>query len=96
MPSTTSTQAELQDQFLSIVTKGQEIALEAIKTMVDTIQSVTPKIPSVDIPFADQLPKPQEVVASGYEFAEKLLTSQRKFADEVVKTTSQLLPGDSK
>ena len=96
MPSTTSTQTELQDQFLSIVTKGQEIALDAIKTMVDTIQSVTPKIPSVDIPFADQLPKPQEVVASGYEFAEKLLTSQRKFASEVVKTTSQLLPGDSK
>ncbi|MFY9934385.1 MAG: hypothetical protein WAK82_40900 [Streptosporangiaceae bacterium] len=96
MPSTTSTQAELQDQFLSIVAKGQEITLDAIKTLVDTIQSVTPKIPSVDLPFADQLPKPQEVVASGYEFAEKLLSSQRKFADEIVKTTSQLLPGDSK
>jgi len=96
MPSTTSTQTELQDQFLSIVTKGQEITLDAIKTLVDTIQSVTPRIPSVDIPFADQLPKPQEVVASGYEFAEKLLTSQRKFANEVVKTTSQLLPGESK
>jgi hypothetical protein len=96
MPSTTSTQAEIQDQFLSIVTKGQEITLDAIKTVVDTLQSVTPKIPSVDIPFADQLPKPQEVVASGYEFAEKLLSSQRKFADELVKTTSQLLPGDSK
>ena len=91
-----STQTEIQDQFLSVVTKGQEIALEAIKTMVDTIQSVTPKIPNVDIPFADQLPKPQEVVASGYEFAEKLLSSQRKFADEIVKTTAQLLPGDSK
>jgi len=96
MPSTTSTQAEIQDQFLSIVTKGQEITLDAIKTVVDTLQSVTPKIPSVDIPFADQLPKPQEVVASGYEFAEKLLSSQRKFADELVKTASQLLPGDSK
>jgi hypothetical protein len=96
MPSATSTQAEIQDQFLSIVTKGQEITLDAIKTVVDTLQSVTPKIPSVDIPFADQLPKPQEVVASGYEFAEKLLSSQRKFADELVKTTSQLLPGDSK
>jgi hypothetical protein len=96
MPSTTSTQAELQDQFLSIVTKGQEATLDAIKTLVDTIQSVTPKIPSVDLPFADQLPKPQEVVASGYDFVEKLLSSQRKFADEFVKTTSQLLPGDSK
>jgi len=84
---------ELQDQFLSTVRKSQEIALEAIKTMVDTIQNITPKVPSVDLPFADKLPKPQEVVANGYDFAEKLLVSQRKFADEVVKATAVLLPG---
>ena len=85
---------ELQDQFLSTVRKSQEIALEAIKTMVDTIQNITPKVPSVDLPFADKLPKPQEVVASSYDFAEQLLTSQRKFADEVVKATAALLPGN--
>ncbi|HEX9527020.1 MAG TPA: hypothetical protein VF951_05950, partial [Streptosporangiaceae bacterium] len=72
----------------------QEIALEAIKTMVDTIQNITPKIPSVDIPFSDKLPTPHDVVASGYDFAEKLLTSQRKFADEVLKATAPLLPGN--
>jgi len=32
-------------------------------------------------------------VASGYDFAEQLLTSQRKFADEVVKATAPLMPG---
>jgi hypothetical protein len=90
-----TTQQELQDQFLSIVQKSQEIALEAIKTIVDTVQTITPKIPAVDVPFADKLPKPQEVVASGYDFAEKLLSNQRKFADEVVKTTAPLLPGNS-
>jgi hypothetical protein len=93
MPST-STQQELQDQFLSIVRKSQEIALEAIKSMVDTAATITPKIPSVDVPFADRLPKPQDVVASGYDFAEKLLSSQRKFADEVVKAAAPLLPGN--
>ena len=85
---------ELQDQFLSTVRRSQEIALEAIKTMVDTIQNITPKVPSVDLPFTDKLPKPQEVVASSYDFAEQLLTSQRKFADEVVKATAALLPGN--
>ena len=84
---------ELQDQFLSTVRKSQEIALETIKTMVDTIQNITPKVPSVDLPFADKLPKPQDVVASGYDFAEQLLASQRKFADEVVKATAPLMPG---
>jgi hypothetical protein len=84
---------ELQDQFLSTVRKSQEIALEAIRTMVDTIQNITPKLPSVDMPFSDKLPTPHDVVASGYDFAEKLLTSQRKFADDVVKATAPLLPG---
>ena len=93
--TTTTTQQELQDQFLSIVTKSQEMALDAIKSMVDTVQTITPRIPAVDVPFADRLPKPQDVVASGYDFAQKLLTSQRKFADEVVKATAPLLPGNS-
>ena len=68
MASTTSTQQELQDQFLATVRKSQEIALDAIRTMVDTIQTITPKVPSVDLPFADRLPRPQDVVASGYDF----------------------------
>jgi hypothetical protein len=85
---------ELQDQFLSIVSKSQEIALDAIKTTVETIQSITPKIPSVDVPFADRLPKPQDVVASGYDFAEKLLSSQRKFTTDVLQATKPLMPGN--
>ena len=92
MPSTT--QQELQDQFLSIVRKSQEMALDVIKSMVDSVQTITPKIPSVDVPFADRLPKPQDVVASGYDFAEQLLAIQRKFADEVVKAAAPLLPGN--
>jgi len=32
-------------------------------------------------------------VASGYDFAEQLLASQRKFAEEILKATSPLLPG---
>ena len=95
MVSTSTVTQDLQDQFLSTVRKSQEIALEAIKTMVGTIHNITPKMPSVDLPFSDKLPTPHEVVAGGYDFAEKLLTSQRKFADEVVKATTPLLPGKS-
>ena len=91
--ASTATQ-EMQDQFLSTVRRSQEMALDVIKTMVDTIQNITPKVPSVNMPFADKMPKPQDVVASGYDFAEQLLTSQRKFADEVVKATAALLPGN--
>jgi len=50
------------------------------------------------VPGADKLPKPEDVVASAYDFAEQLLASQRKFAEEVLKATAALLPGaeDSK
>ena len=84
---------DLQNEILSTVRKSQESVVDAIKTWVETIQSLTPKIPAVDLPFADQLHKPEEVVASAYDFAEQLLASQRRFAEEVIKATSALTPG---
>jgi len=84
---------DLQNEVLNTVRKSQETVIDALKTWVETVQSITPKIPAVDMPFADKLPKPEEVVASAYDFAEQLLASQRKFAEEVLKATSALTPG---
>jgi hypothetical protein len=84
---------DLQNEVLSTVRKSQESVIDAIKTWVETVQSITPKVPAVDMPFADKLPSPAEVVASAYDFAEQLLASQRKFAEEVLKATSALTPG---
>ncbi len=85
---------ELQDAFLSTVREGQDIALGAIKTWVETVQSFTPAIPSIPMPLIDRLPKPHQVVDSGYEFVEKLLASQRKFTVEALKAAAPLLPGE--
>jgi len=85
---------DLQDAFLSTVRQGQDIALDAIKTWVETVQSITPTLPSVPMPLIDRLPKPHQVVESGYEFVEKLLTSQRNFTVEALKAAAPLLPGD--
>ena len=84
---------DLQDEILNTVRKSQETVIDAIKSWVETVQSITPKIPSVQVPGIDQLPKPEDVVASAYDFAEQLLASQRKFAEEVLKATTSLLPG---
>jgi len=86
---------ELEEGFLSTTRKSQEIVLEALQTWVDTVQAFIPKVPSVQIPFVDRLPKPEEVVANTYDFAAQLLASQRKFAEEVVTATTALVPGDS-
>ena len=80
-----STPQEVQDEFLNTIRKSQETVIEAIKSWVDAVQSVTPKLPSVSVPLADKLPKPEEVVAHAYDFAEKLLAGQRKFAEDMVQ-----------
>jgi len=87
---------ELEEGFLSTTRKSQEIVLEALQTWVDTVQAFIPKVPSVQIPFVDRLPKPEEVVANTYDFAAQLLASQRKFAEEIVKTTAPLRNGEAK
>ena len=84
---------DLQNEVLNTVRKSQENVIDAIKTWVETVQSMTPTVPAVDMPFADKLPKPAEVVASAYDFAEQLLAGQRKFAEEILKATSALTPG---
>jgi hypothetical protein len=83
----------VQNEVLNTVRKSQEAVIDAIKTWVETVQSITPKVPAVEIPGADKLPKPEEVVAGAYDFAEQLLASQRKFAEEVLKATGSLMPG---
>jgi hypothetical protein len=90
---------DVQEQILGTIRKSQELTLDALKTWVETVQSIIPSIPgisSVNLPFADQLPNAHEAVARGYDFAEQFLSTQRKFADEVLAVTSPLLPGDSK
>ena len=102
---------DLQDEFLAVTRKSQETVVRAIKTWVETVKTVTPKLPSayvpladrlpkllpsVTVPFADKLPKPEDVVASGYDFAEHLLALQRKFAEDLLNATGPLIPGNSK
>jgi hypothetical protein len=87
---------KMQDEFLSATLKSQQVVLEAIKTWVDSAQALTPKVPSVPLPFADQLPKPEDVVSGTYDFAEQVLANQRRFAEEILKTTAPLRPHDNK
>ncbi len=79
---------EMQEEILSTVRKSQAAVVEALETWVSAVQSITPELPDVNVPFADKLPKPQELVAGAYDFAEKLLASQRKFAEDVLHATA--------
>jgi hypothetical protein len=85
---------EPQEELLNAIRNGQQAVVEVVKTWVDTVKSATPKMPSLQLPLADRLPKPEEVVSGAYDFAEKLLAGQREFAGELLKATAPLLPGN--
>jgi hypothetical protein len=84
---------ELGEEFLSTIRKGEEIALEALKPLVEAVHYAIPTMPVVRMPFTGVLPTAHEAVAGVYGFAEHLLADQRRFADEVITATSPLLPG---
>lgn len=93
MTDTRTVGHEIQGQILDTVRKSQEAVVDAIKRWADTVQSITPSIPVPNLPYADKLPKPEELVASAYDFAEKLLASQRTFAEGVLQATKPLPSG---
>ncbi len=82
---------DLQSEVLDTIRKSQEAVVEAVDAWAKAVQSIKPDLPDVNVPFADKLPKPEELVANAYDFAEKLLAAQRKFAEDVLKATAPLL-----
>ena len=84
---------DVQDELLNVIRTSQETVVEAVKTWVETVKAVTPKVPAAQVPLADKLPKPHDIVANAYDFAEKLLSGQRQFAEDLVQATAALRPG---
>ena len=91
MTNTHTAGEQVQEEILKTVRNSQSAVVEAIQTWARTVQSITPALPDVNVPFAEKLPKPQELIASAYDFAEQLLASQRKFAEDVLKATAPML-----
>jgi len=82
---------EVQAEILKTVRRGQETVAEAIKT----VRTMTPALSDLNLPFASKLPKPEELAGHAYSIAMKVLADQRKFAEGVLHTTGQLLPGNA-
>jgi hypothetical protein len=93
---------DVQEQVLGIVRKSQEMTLDAIKQVVDTVNTATEKLPALPfagklpsrphLPGASALPAPEKAVSAAFDFLARLLAEQRKFAGELVKATATLRP----
>ena len=94
---------DVQQQVVGAVRKSQEMTLDAIKQVVETVNAAAGKLPAMpfagklpslpQLPGVHALPAPETVVSSTFDFLDGLLAEQRKFAGELVKaTTSGLRP----
>jgi ribonuclease E len=94
-----------QEEFLAITRKSQQAVIAAIKTWVETVKTASPrlapltdklpKMPSFSLPLADRLPGREETVANAYRLGEQMLANQRKFAEDLLKLMTPLIPGNA-
>src|SRR3984885_12016105 len=82
---------EVQGEILNTVRKSQDAVVDAIKRWADAVPTMPPSMTTPSLPYPDKLPRPEEFVASAYDFAEQLLASQRKFAEDVLHATTPML-----
>jgi hypothetical protein len=78
-----------QDQALKTIRETQQAVVEAVRTWADAVEKTVPAVPAV--PFAEEIPSPQEIVQTSFEFAEQLLKAQREFAENVLAAASPVI-----
>lgn len=82
---------EMQGQILETIRQSQDAVTDAIRTWANAIHSIAPALPIPSVPLVDKLPKPGDLVANAYDFAEQLLAAQRKFAEDVLQAAAPVL-----
>jgi hypothetical protein len=78
-----------QEQTLAAVKQSQQLVVDAVRTWAETVEKAVPEVPN--IPLADSLTSPEELVTSSFAFAEQLLQAQRDFAVQVVAAASPVI-----
>src|SRR5512146_1168876 len=81
---------QVSSDLLDAIRKSQDMVVDATKRLVETLESARA---SVHVP---DLPKPEEYIATLYNFTEQLLDSQRKFAEGMIEATKPLRSGQER
>jgi hypothetical protein len=93
MPTTTPKPSEYvqsaQEQTLKTLRDGQQAIIDSIRAWAEAAERIVPQTPA--LPFSEQLPSPQEIVQTSFNFAEQLLKTQREFAENVLAAAEPVL-----
>jgi hypothetical protein len=89
MATTTETTGAVQEQLLESIELGQRAVLEGVRTWTETVQKFIPEAPSAS--WSKDLPSLEETVDSAFDFASKVIDSQRRFAKEILAATQPVI-----
>jgi hypothetical protein len=78
-----------QDQVLAAIKTTQAAILDGVRTWSSTMANAMPKLPA--IPGMDKLPNPADGLELGFDFAERLLATQREFAEQLLGATQAVV-----
>lgn len=73
---------QAQEQALSAIRQSQQAVVDAVHAWAQAVEKAVPETPA--LPFASELPSPQQLVHQSFEFAEQLLKAQRDFAENLI------------
>jgi hypothetical protein len=77
-----------QEQFFEAVRQNQQAFVDSVRAWSQAVAQTTPAgAAAPQVP--ENLPKPQELIDSTFDFAEKLLANQREFAHNVLAAASE-------
>jgi hypothetical protein len=89
MSTVTDLTETAQEQTLAAIRQSQQFVVDAVRTWAEAVEKAVPAVPTV--PFAEDLPTPQQLVKSSFAFAEQLLKAQREFAEQVLAAAAPVL-----
>jgi hypothetical protein len=91
MSATPTTITEAQEQFLDGLRQSQQVLIDAARTMSDASAKVGPAATPL-ASLSPDTPSPAELIAGSFDFAEKLLATQREFVEQLVAVGATAKP----
>ena len=87
MPTATEQITKVEDQLLETLTRLQTPVIDALKTVVEKVESRVPEVPGTH-----NLPDLDELVQSQFLFVEKLIANQKAFATALIEAVKPATP----
>lgn len=78
-----------QERTLDALRQSQAAAIESVENWAKAVDNAVPERPAV--PVLSNLPTAQELVKNSFDFAEQVLSTQRSFAEDILKATTGLV-----